>query len=70
MNVHLTSLIWRGIETYIFVYVYLTCTVQDVRTVHYLGLYVSMDSIILTLASFSQRYLAKAQDDINVKIVT
>ncbi len=41
----------------------------------YLGLYVSMDSLTLTLASFSQKYLAKAQDNINVlleqmKIVT
>ncbi len=50
-------------------------TVQDARTVRYLGLYVNMDSITLTLASFSQRYLAKAQDNINVlleqmKIVT
>ncbi len=38
-------------------------------------LYISMDSLTLTLASFSQRYLAKAQDNINVlleqmKIVT
>ncbi len=54
---------------------FLTFTVQDVRTVHYLGLYVSMDSLTLTLASFSQRYLAEAQDNINVlleqmKIVT
>ncbi len=31
-----------------------------------LGLYISMDSLILTLASFSQRYLAKAKDNINV----
>ncbi len=31
----------------------------------YLGLYVSMDSLTLTLASFSQRNLAKAQDNIN-----
>ncbi len=55
---------------------FLTYTVQDARTVYsYLGLYVSMDSLTLTLASFSQRYLAKAQDNINVlleqmKIVT
>ncbi len=39
------------------------------------GLYVSMDSLTLTLASFSQRYHAKAQDNINIlleqmKIVT
>ncbi len=58
-----------------FVYVFLTYTVQDARTVRYLGLYVSMDALTLTLASFSQRYLAKAQDNINVlleqmKIVT
>ncbi len=55
--------------------VYVTYTVQDARTGRYLGLYVSMDSLSLTLASFSQRYLAKAQDNINVlleqmKIVT
>ncbi len=49
-----------------FVYVFLPYTVQDGRTVRYLGLYVSMDSLNLTLASFSQRYLAEAQDDINV----
>ncbi len=48
----------------------LTYTVQDARTVCYLGLYVNMDSITLTLASFSQRYLAKAQDNINVEILT
>ncbi len=58
-----------------FVYVFLTYTVQDARTVRYLGLYVSMDALTLTLASFSQRYVAKAQDNINVlleqmKIVT
>ncbi len=51
---------------------FLTYTVQDART---LGLYVSMDSLTLTLASFIQRYLAEAQDNINVlleqmKIVT
>ncbi len=45
------------------VHVFLTYTVQDVRTV---GLYVSMDALTLTLASFSQGYLAKAQDNINV----
>ncbi len=55
-----------------FVYVFLR---SDARTVRYLGLYVSMDSLTLTLASFSQRYVAKAQDNINVlleqmKIVT
>ncbi len=49
-----------------FVYVFLTYTVQDARTVLYLGLYISMDSLTLTLASFSQRYLAIAQDNINV----
>ncbi len=48
---------------------------QDVRTVHYLGLYISIDSLTSMLASFSQRYLAEAQDDINflleqMKIVT
>ncbi len=53
----------------------LHCMLQDVRTISYLGLYVSMDSLTLTLASFSQRYLAKSQDNINVlleqmKIVT
>ncbi len=58
-----------------FIYVLLTYTVQDVRTVCYLGLSISMDSLTLTLASFSQRYLAKAQDNINalleqMKIVT
>ncbi len=58
-----------------FVYVFLTYTVQDARTVLYLGLYVSMDALTLTLSSFSQRYVAKAQDNINVlleqmKIVT
>ncbi len=36
------------------------------RTVCYLGLYISMDSLTLTLASFSQRYLAETQDNINV----
>ncbi len=49
-----------------FVYVFLTYTVQDARTLCYLGLYISMDSLTLTLASFSQRNLAKAQDNINV----
>ncbi len=39
---------------------------QDARTVCYSGLYVSMDSLTLTLASFTQRYLAKAQDNIDV----
>ncbi len=52
-----------------FGYVFLTHTVQDMRTVHYLGLCVSL------LTSFSQRYLNEAQDYINVlleqmKIVT
>ncbi len=50
----------------IFVYVFLTYTVQDTRTVCYLGLYVGMDSLTLMLASFSQRYLTEAQDNINV----
>ncbi len=54
---------------------FLIYTVQDARTVHYLGLFISMDSLTLMLASFSQRYLAEAQDNINVlleqmKIVT
>ncbi len=44
----------------------LHCSLHDVRTVSYLGLYVSMDSLTLTFASFSQRSLAEAQDDINV----
>ncbi len=30
------------------------------------GLYVNMDPLTLTLASFSQRYLAEAQDNIKV----
>ncbi len=56
-------------------YVFLTYTVQDARTVRYWGLYISLDSLTLTLASFSQRCLTKAQDNINVlleqmKIVT
>ncbi len=41
----------------------LSYTVDDVRRVLYLGLDVSMDSLTLTLASLSQRYLAEAQDD-------
>ncbi len=69
----IASLIWRGTED--LRYVFLSYTVQDARTVRYLGLYVSIDSLTLTLASFSQRYLAKSQDNINVlleqmKIVT
>ncbi len=60
---------------YTSVFVFLPYTVQDARTVRYLGLYISMDLLTLTLASFSQRYLAEAQDNINVlleqmKIVT
>ncbi len=47
-------------------FVFLTYTVQDARTIRYLGLHVNMDSITLTLASFSQIYLAKAQNNINV----
>ncbi len=66
MNGHLTSLIWRGTEMSTFVYVFLTYIVHNARTVRYLGLYVSMDSLTLTLASFSQRYLAKAQYNIHV----
>ncbi len=53
------------------------CTVHDVRTVRYLGLNIRIDSLTLKLmlASFCLRYLAEAQDDINVllelmKIVT
>ncbi len=71
INVHLTGLIWRGSEMLTF-FVFLTHTVQD--TVRILGLYISMDSTV-TLASFSERYLAETQDNINVlleqtKIVT
>ncbi len=44
----------------------LTYSVHGVRTVCYLGLCVSMDSLTLTFASFSQRFLAEAQDDINI----
>jgi len=51
---------------YTFVYVFLPYTVQDARTVCYSGLYVSMDSLTLALAGFTQRYLAKAQDNIDV----
>ncbi len=45
------------------------------REFRYLVLYISMDSLSLTLASFSQRFLAEAEDNINVmleqmKIVT
>ncbi len=61
-----------NVDLCLCVFVY---TVQDMRTVCYLGLYISMDSLTLTLASFSQRYLAETQDNINVlleqmKIVT
>ncbi len=45
---------------------FLTNTVQDARTDLLFSLYISMDSITLMLASLSQRYLAKAQDNINV----
>ncbi len=45
---------------------FLPYTVHDVRTVCYLGLYISMDSLTLTLTSFSQRHLAEAQDDFNI----
>ncbi len=65
-NVHLTSLIWRGAEMYIFFYVFLPYTVQDMSTVSYLGLYISMDSLTLMLPSFSQIHFTKAQDNINV----
>ncbi len=45
------------------------------REFRFLGLYISMHSLSLTLASFSQRFLAEAEDTINVmleqmKIVT
>ncbi len=43
---------------------FLTYTVQDAISL----LYVSMDSLTLTLASFIQRYLAKAQDNINMLV--
>ncbi len=49
-----------------FVYAFLTHTVQDAKIVFYLGLYINIDSLTLTLASFRQRYLAKAQDNIKV----
>ncbi len=39
---------------------------EPVRTVRYLGLYISMDSLTLTLARFSQGYLAEAEDDVNI----
>ncbi len=45
---------------------FLTYTVQNAKTVCYLGLYIRMHSLTLKLASFSLRYLAKAQDNINV----
>ncbi len=41
-------------------------TLYKTQSVRYLGLYVSIDSLTLTLASFIQRYLASAQDNINV----
>ncbi len=41
-------------------------TVQGARTVRYLGLYISIYSLTLMLASFSLRYLAKAQDNVNI----
>ncbi len=45
------------------------------RSVRYLGLYISVDSLTLMLYSFSQQYLGKAQDNFNIlleqmKIVT
>ncbi len=67
MNGHLTVKYGEALKCRPFVYVFLIYTVQDVRTVHYLGLYINMDSLTLTLSSFSQRYLVKlAQDNINV----
>ncbi len=47
-------------------FVFLTYTVQGARTVRYLGLYISIYSLTLMLASCSLRYLAKAQDNVNV----
>ncbi len=41
----------------------LHCTRRDQSAI--LVLYISMNSLTLMLASFSQRYLAKAQDNIN-----
>ncbi len=41
-------------------------TFYKTPSIRYLGLYISMDSLTLTLASFNQRYLAEAQDNINV----
>ncbi len=38
------------------------------RLVHYLGLYVSMDSLTLPLASFSQKYLAEVYDKQKINI--
>ncbi len=43
---------------------FLTYTVQD--AISPFSLYISMDSLALTLASFSQRDLAKAEDSINI----
>ncbi len=70
IKMHSTSLIWRSTECRPS---FMSYTVQDVisplfRFVRKHGL------VTLTLASFSQRYLAEAQDNINVleqmKIVT
>ncbi len=44
---------------------FLTYTVQDAISPLF-SLYISMDSLALTLASFSQRDLAKAEDSINI----
>ncbi len=41
-------------------------TLYKTREQSAIGLYVSIDSLTWTLASFNQRYLAKAQDNINV----
>ncbi len=43
-------------------------TLYKKQPVRYLGLYISMDSLTLTLASFSQRYLAKAHDNVNIQL--
>ncbi len=41
-------------------------TLYKTREQSAIGLYVSIDSLTWTLASFNQRYLAEAQDNINV----
>ncbi len=60
---------------YDLINVHLSSLIQDARTVRVLGLYINMDSLTLTLASFNERKLAETQDNINVlleqtKIVT